>query len=258
MSRDFDSFRAKLQFIRIVDIFCNSKDILWNIGGSFIRNVLSQGNNNEELEIYLYSKEQSLAKVILAELKIINIIKTTNTHTSSKISCGIEILHDDIVYTFDVIFFIDCSKRQTTSFDDIVLTSAGLTINSLNPKHDECNLNAGIAILDRLIDIKSKTFKLSGTYLNMNFNINVRKKNAKLMRTQDAFINEGYTIMGDQNLKIFKSNDECPICYESSLNFTTLKCGHTFCVQCLASHMDKTETHSSSCPMCRALIILDF
>lgn len=251
--------RAKLQFIRVLDIFCSSKDILWNIGGAFVKNILTHNEEHTDMEIHLYSKELGSPKEVLRELRVMKIIKTikTKTNSSSHYCCGVEILHDVTIYSFNVFLNINYAKTQTTSFDNIVVSPVGMLVNSLDQKHDEYNSNSGIALLERLVDLNLKEVRLSGSYFNANVNISVRKKNAKLMRAQDTFINEGYKILGDNILKVTKSEDECPICYESGLNSTKLKCDHTFCIQCLASHMNKFETHASACPLCRGLIELD-
>jgi hypothetical protein len=251
--------RAKLQFVRVLDIFCNSKDILWNIGGPFVKNILTHNEEHTDMEIYLYPKEVDSPKEVLKQLKVMKIIKTikTKTNNSSHYCCGVEILHDITIYSFNVYLNISCARTKTNSFDNIVLSPVGMVVSSLDPKHDEYNINGGIALLERLIDLNLKEVRLSGSYFNANMNISVRKKNVKLMRAQDALINEGYKILGDNILKITKSTDDCPICYESALNSTKLKCDHTFCIQCLASHMNKFETHASACPLCRGLIELD-
>jgi hypothetical protein len=254
--------RAQLQFVRILDRFCSNKDVLWNISGSFVRSILTTTNNDYvNLEVHLYSKEPGSANDVLKDLKIVKIIKQMRGKLDLNprhYTCSIEILEGTTIHTFDVMFHIDVSRTQMSSFDNIVLSPVGLVLNSLDPKHDELNVTTGIALLSRLVDLKMKEIRLSGSYYNVNMNINIRKRNAQLMRAQDSFLNEGFTILGDYVLKISKLEEECPICYEKELNCTKLKCGHTFCVQCLATHMSKIEMHSSTCPLCRGLIVLDF
>ena len=48
----------------------------------------------------------------------------------------------------------------------------------------------------------------------------------------------------------------CPICFEIFKNPVLLKCGHSFCKQCLkalvTSEANATYIHGLSCPVCRA------
>jgi hypothetical protein len=253
--------RAQLQFVRILDTFCSKEDVLWNISGKFVKEILTSHNEYANLEVNLYSKEPGSANKIIRDLQVIKVIKRVRGKLEpnlSHYSCAVEILEGITIHSFDVIVYIDYSRTLTSSFDNIVLSPSGLILNSLDPKHDQYNVTTGIALLERLVDLRLKEVRLSGSYLNVNMNINVRKRNARLMRTHESFLNEGFTILGDDILKISKMEEECPICYDKDLNCTQLKCGHTFCVQCLATHMSKNETHSSTCPLCRGLIVLEF
>ena len=52
---------------------------------------------------------------------------------------------------------------------------------------------------------------------------------------------------------IFKN--ECPICYED-IDCLKLECGHSFCIECLASSMQHFDTINNefTCAMCRCEI----
>lgn len=257
------SLRAHIQFIRFLDVSCSSKEIIWNVSGDYIKRILSQESEQIlNIDIFLYSQDQNVLQQVLKELKIMKVIKTiqTSKDNTAHVCCDVEILNEEFIHSFDVTFYLNCSRVSSSSFDNIILSPLGLTLGSLDLKNDEYNANTGIALLERLVDSQLKEVKLSGFYLNLNSNYSVRKKNARLMRTQESFLNENYTILGNSNLKIIKSSEdeECPICYERDLFCTKLKCAHLFCVQCLASHMDKLDNHSGTCPLCRGLIELDY
>lgn len=45
-------------------------------------------------------------------------------------------------------------------------------------------------------------------------------------------------------------DEECPICYENVVDYTSEKCNHKFCKKCINSWL---KTHHT-CPMCRACL----
>ena len=45
----------------------------------------------------------------------------------------------------------------------------------------------------------------------------------------------------------------CPICLdEYNIRSMTIKCNHTFCVDCLLEHISKSSNNKNNCPLCRS------
>lgn len=51
--------------------------------------------------------------------------------------------------------------------------------------------------------------------------------------------------------------DKCPICYIhlKKMKIVTTICGHTFCEDCILSHIHSEYRYSKYCPICRANLI---
>lgn len=259
-----DVLDGKLQFIRSLEICCRQHNVIWNISGAFITELVGgkrDANSSENMEIYLFSSNGS-NKNIVKDLQILNIVKDVEYHNDNinpkHYSARAEFIYNnEQTFIFPVLFYLDGYNNALTSNDQLILTSHGLSVIILDSNMDYINQTTGIAMLQRMIDIKLFRVNLLRSYYNIPSNTVVRKQNAELMLIQDKHINDGYYVYGNNVLDVQKrSIIECPICYECGQNTTTLECEHAFCLKCLASHMNTNESNASTCPMCRARIVL--
>lgn len=46
--------------------------------------------------------------------------------------------------------------------------------------------------------------------------------------------------------------EECPICTENIINKCCLNCNHQFCIKCVSSLCQRSNSRHISCPLCRA------
>tara|TARA_Y100001970_G_C14249821_1_gene870970 strand:+ start:3539 stop:4567 length:1029 start_codon:yes stop_codon:yes gene_type:complete len=97
-------------------------------------------------------------------------------------------------------------------------------------------------------------YKLAYLFLNLwEFNFKEREK-LKITETEDKNENESGTgTENESGMNINESSCEdecCCICMEKSIqgkNIAVLNCGHTFCLQCILIHHQR----SNNCPLCR-------
>jgi len=243
-------------------VCCKQQKVIWNVVGSFVKNVLGDTEYNDTMDVYLISpinSNSSIVRSVLNDLEILQVIKKikyNNECTHAK--CIIDICLNEECFTFKVMFHIDCPPSFSTSTDQLILSNHGLSVSSLFTSYDAINQTGGIAMLQRLIEIRKKEITLFGSYYNIPSNFTVRVKNAKLMRTQKYYVQAGYNIKGYNILEMSKVSEECPVCYEQNKISTNLMCGHVFCVSCIASHIEQDNTSSSQCPLCRDPIALSF
>jgi hypothetical protein len=258
-----DILDGKLQFIRSLELCCRQHNVIWNISGDFIKELIGDkhGDGSGNMEIYLFSSS-GRNKDIVKDLQILNIVKDVmyhNNHINPKhYSARVEFIYsNEQKFVFPVLFYLDGYNDAVSSNDQLVLSAHGLSVLILDSNVDYINQTNGIAMLQRIIDMKMKRINLLQSYFNIPGNLVVRRKNAELMLAQNEYINDGYSVYGNNVLDVQKrSIIECPICYECSQNTTTLECGHAFCLKCLASHMNTNELNASTCPMCRSRIVL--
>lgn len=256
-----DILDGKLQFIRTLEICCHQHNVIWNISGDFIKEILGKEGGDNDMEIYLFSSN-GRNKDVVKDLQILNIVKDVVYHNDNinakHYSARVEFIYsNEQKLSFSVLFYLDGYNDAVSSNDQLILSAHGLSMLMLDSNMDYINQTTGIAMLQRMIDIKMNRVNLLQSYYNIPGNAVVRKKNAELMLVQNKYINDNYSVFGNNVLDVQKRSIlECPICYECSQNTTTLECGHAFCLKCLASHMNTNESNASTCPMCRTRIVL--
>jgi hypothetical protein len=162
---------------------------------------------------------------------------------------------------FNVMFNTDLDFEfdHYSSIDSLTLTPTGLTLSKRDAFIDENNLNNGIALFERLMEVHTKQIHLVKSYFNASNNHHVRVSNATLIREQHKLLMEGFTFLGPCSAlqTKFGHTEDCPICLtRENKIFTTISCSHTFCVCCLASHMEKKGDNHGKCPLCRTEIVL--
>lgn len=248
---------AQVQFVRILDICCKQTDTRWSIMGDFVRNILDNSINvSKTMDIFLSSRRGN-ARDVVKDMQVMGLIKSVKINSDNHFDSIVELVCTEKKCKFIVHFHIDCFPSYNTTSDQLVLSASGLTVMDTDKHHDEFNVNPGIATLQRFLELKQKTIRLTGKYTNVPSIYSMRLKNARKLFSHYHYINKGFTIKGNDNIVLSNNNTECPICYEENKSSTVLKCGHQFCLNCLASHMEKVEDSSGNCPLCRSPIMLD-
>ena len=69
------------------------------------------------------------------------------------------------------------------------------------------------------------------------------------------FISEGLRAMKSANENIGEAANPCTICFSATVNTVVVPCGHTFCAECLKTHIGTaSHSHSGKCPTCRGKV----
>lgn len=249
---------GQLQFIRAFDLHCLANDVAWTIRGDFVRYFIGDNSvTNDNIEIYVNAlgSDCSMSKLI-KDLQVSGLISKILSCVDNVYVCEVLTIYTNQIVKSMITLSVNKYVDATTSLDQMLLCREGLFVSMVAPGGDELNLHNGISVLERLIDIKTKTVKLTKTYLNLPENSFVRAGNASLMKRQDELISSGFNVQGKRIVVTSQGTFECPICMEQKTHFTTLKCKHSFCLKCLASHLELDTGNNSKCPLCRSKIIL--
>ncbi|NBU34191.1 hypothetical protein EB118_08825 [bacterium] len=236
--------RARLQFIRSVNVI---KTDYYVIGG-FIRNVLNGCDSTCKLQMAFVNLQLGS---LLRELEILGLIHDTDMHsltsdyclTRSTVILKFDARGDDLkMVTFDVELMAMTRVPKIITMDAIALTSSGLILLEKEPLFDYLNANHGIALMDRLVDLSEKSINLLKPLI-------AQRGSAETLRFVGDILAESLDVKG-----IMHTSDsrECPVCMENN-RLLTLRCKHSFCGGCLASHI---ECEHAKCPLCRAVIKL--
>jgi hypothetical protein len=256
---------ARLFFMKVLHMLTSKYSITWNLLGDFLRLFLSDLScSSSSMIIHLrpmrtYTFFQNNVTDFFKDLNILGIVIKSTKQSVTQNNYEIRIMYEEIPVTFLVMFRTDIDINPICSIDALTLTPTGLTLTKRDPFLDDNNLNNGIATLDRLIELRTKKIYLVKTFCNGANIHHVRSTNATLMRDQHQKQVEGFTFLPGmygalQSCVDYK--EDCPICMTNNNVFTTLSCGHTFCMLCLATHMDKKGDNHGKCPLCRGEILL--
>lgn len=247
--------KAKMQFIRVIDRLAEIRRVSWKVVGNFVKDVISQDAlESSQLEFMIFNKGTVTGTIdMVDDLLIMNFITYQSTN-DLKVETKAQISVDGSLVEFDCIFYANYYPCVVAS-DQIILSSSGLSLMYFGGLQDSHNMNRGIALLQRLSDLKEKRDALIMMYNNIPHDHQIRAKNAMIMRRQSLAEHKGYTITGNVLLIDDKEN-MCPICYEKQCDNATLECTHKFCVECLATHMERVGDCYSKCPLCRQPLIL--
>lgn len=240
---------------------CRRYGFIWKVAGSFIRSLINEpaleNTCDIELKIYLTStNSMSSLTNFIQDMELMGSIQSKTQVDLFTTVCDIRVVLEEGPCNFLAVFTINQEPEICFSTDSVYLTKEGLVSIKLG-FHDYYNRNKGLVLLDRLIDIKSKQTQRIKTYANECGNPLARNCNASMMFAESKYVEEGYEILGSTLFKEQDGTHECPICMDDmGKAFTTLNCGHSFCLNCLAGHMCQAETRSGQCPMCRGGIVL--
>jgi hypothetical protein len=247
---------AKIQFIRCVDRLADARKISWKVVGSFVKETLTGEKNNLNTLEFLFTNAKTTSGVsdIINDLFIMNFV-TNWVIVDYIVYMKATIIVDSQEVHFDCNFY-DGFYECVLSSEQIILNQSGISLLYGSDYGDDHNMNKGIALLNKIGDIKSKTDRLLGSYINIPDNITYRVKNAKIMKIQSNAFQQGYNVKGKRILYIDSKEHMCPICFERQTNNTVLQCLHKFCVNCLAKHMELIGDCHSKCPLCRSPLML--
>ena len=243
---------ARLQFVRILDVVCTGCHVKWSIIGEFVKQLFDNNSKRlcEVLDVHIYTDSPTLNPHIIQQvIKHLDIIGIIVQSSKDKATVLVQNLK------FDVMFHSSTSTK--VSSDMFVLSSSGISVQQLDNRIDSVNMNYGIALLDRILEVKQKKVHLMKMYMNMPHPY-VRRINSDVMKTQLKLLQEGHQVIGDSVLEIDRNDMVlCPICLDKPDFTTTLMCSHVFCVKCLSSHMKQPAQFCSHCPLCREPIALN-
>jgi len=252
---------SRLQFLRALDVHCSANNVTWNLFGRFLRDFIGGYNTDYlsvDMELYLASDHYNICfSKFIKSMQITGLISNTRSYDSQYTATAVITLNNK-AYTFKVIFYCNRMPDCTIAFDNLALTSAGLCVLRTDSKYDELNLNSGIAVFERIIDTRCKIAKITKRFFNLPDNTYIRYDNAQLIKLYSSLIENEYKITGSNILNVSQDTTfECPICFENKPYSTTLKCQHTFCLMCIAKHLEHNGDNHGKCPLCRRSALLD-
>jgi len=251
--------KAIVQFIRIVDRIADARKITWKIIGTYVKNLISGDGETDKLEIVLGNASNSSSRnnsifPLINDLVVMNFVRNF-TEDGGVYKATVYMLIDMTEVSFECLIH-DNWYNVVFASDQLVWTSSGLSITNTYNYVDIFNMNKGIALLQRMTDLKAKNEFLLMEYTNSPEIQNVRARNVMIMQRQKKALEDGYTVFG-QNVLAMEINDtRCPICLEKDVYNTVLQCGHCFCVDCLGKHMERVGDSHGKCPLCRRAIML--
>ena len=284
---------ARIQVIRVLNVFCQHNHLKWMVVGSFLRRLFGlTPMHGCRIDIVLTSGSTSSCPCYIHVQRTLREMELTGYITKEKklsalvFECDVMMNIDSVVVSFQVI--IDATASHSLTFapqfssDHLVLTPDGLTVREchmgslVGNEVDRKNQNVGIGLLDRIIGLRNGSTHLCSTYTNDNNNYAARLDNSRLMLRELEIRKEGLGVLGRPLYTVmFCKRDEaatapasgssnysecptCPICIDHTTNTlaTKLGCGHMFCIGCLAKHMSMKGDNHGLCPLCRDPIAL--
>ena len=267
-TRNLLEFEGRLRFIRTFDYICNQNRCHWSVVGEFVRMMFSNHTlHDTKLEIrvntfrvrdactiqYVFEHE------ILCTLQMMGLIRDAKTPNGSVYEYDIQELVDGNLVTFPLVVYCNESHKPQFGCELMNVSPYGMSLSRRDITLDRFNSNHGIGLLNHILDIKKKCARALNTYVNVPTSFMLRVDNATLMRKHAKMLKEGYTVEQKDFIiqTDYESENECPICMEGFKHSTKLCCGHSFCLECLASHMEMYGEQYGRCPLCRGDIILD-
>ena len=258
-------FEGRMHFMRIFDTFCTQNGITWTLYGDFLRHFLSGMPTKDTTMTFSMKGTNYLCREQLIE-RLNNVIKlmemigmvVQKTQISDATTIfDVKVLNSDqSSLNFPIFIYCGSTTYQPFSCDSIGLTPGGLIVTK-HPDVDYFNNSFGVALLQRLFELRTKCVKPLKSYANEPENRNSRLENVSIMYKENTLLKEGFSINGP-HLHIEKNvdeNDACAICFEESYQ-TKLQCGHLICLDCLSKHMQMRGSNHTKCPLCRSPIML--
>jgi hypothetical protein len=250
-----DGDKARIQFIRILDRVAEARKVTWKIVGDYAKQVALGGNPGlvSQLEIVLTPNKQYTqgGGELIRDLYIMGFVTQWNQELEYS-NTKVEIFG----HNFECVFY-EHKHSYVFASDQISLSTGGISVVQMDA-FDFLNMNKGISLIERLSGLRSRIETQIIPLHNMPENVTIRGKNALIIRRVNNALRNSYTIKGDSTLAIDKITDmsTCPVCFENDRFTTTLECSHTFCLECLASHMERSGDCHGKCPMCRRPLML--
>lgn len=263
-------YEARIHFMRVFDTFCTSKGLTWTLYGDFLRHFLSGIPTKESVMTFNIkctdfrgvpvSSGQICERLhnVIKTMELIGMVGKKTVIVDTTLVCDIQIMtNDQITVGFPIFLYCGSSYPKMFSCDSLGLTSSGLIVTQ-HPDIDYFNNSVGVALLQRLFELKTKTTIPLESYVNEPEDRNIRLHNVSLIGRENALLKEGFSIAGP-HLHMEETpndNDVCPICLDDESKQTKLHCGHTICLTCVSRHMQRRGSNHSKCPFCRSPIML--
>lgn len=268
-------FEAKMRFMRLVSILCQRREEHWFLMGPFLRNMLA-GMSTKGAAMHLhvcrgryfvyntaYLAEAAGSFVDDLEKLGVNVIErgawTSNDWTVAKAvhKIAMPVVVDnswtgtkEATLTPSEVHISFEHRALPSSFeagfscDDLALTQTGITLLNRHKELDAANCSMGIALMQRLGELRRRELRPLAKFDKVGVNA------AKLLMREDGLRQDGFAIVGD-GPHVTMSQEPCPICLEQNRRHVTLACRHSFCMRCIASHMQIPEPRHVQCPLCR-------
>lgn len=283
--------KAIVQAIRVVAVTCTHHNLQWYVTGRYIRSLLSPNPlppPETPVDVCLMFDTPSADKLEIAvqayldELQLLGFIQRPTAKTSAPQAYAVtmQVHGTEIPFKFTLglpqlitqhtSIHAAVSSAQpfvTFSTDTIALGPTGLKIIQKHPKVDALSPFGGIALLERMLDLKQSTTRMVvQPVANNNYIPSIRQYNAKVLRSQAALLEKENIRCREGTGYILTPPHEdatCPICLGADSNrvCVQLRCGHMYCATCLADHMQHMQDGSApqqdyhgTCPMCRSPI----
>jgi Zinc finger, C3HC4 type (RING finger) len=264
-----------VQFIRVLSLQCKHIGVGWQLIGAYVCAMIA-GNTNfdDTVDIVITPSRNGISAAhgidrLMYELQVLGYIcKTSIAKPNMPREATVSMALGTESKTFTVLFHcgplqhdgvLESTSLLQFNSDFLCINSNGLGVVERNSITDHMNPCAGVAMLERISELRAKKTRMVGKYVfNMPMPV-IRQHNAMLLRRQEQMEDAGITVIGGgADLRTAQADETCPVCMEASGRFVTLECGHAFCVTCLAKHMEEKSSPNSRhlCMMCRAPIVM--
>lgn len=260
-----------LQFMRVLSIQCKHVGLKWQLIGACVRAIVCQRKEVPSLDIVLTHKRKPSFQAIRSlvyELEVMGYISKADAGaTTTPLNATVTMAVGTTTKSFDVVFHcgpiyhdgvLESASMLQFSCDFLCIDDNGIGVIERDPINDHYNPCAGLSVLERYAELQQNSTKMTGKYVfKMPLGV-IRTHNAMLLRRQAELEISGIRVIGGVKMHGPQGDDGCPVCMDNhQAQYVTLECGHTFCVECLAKHMEEKTSPDTRhlCMICRRAIV---
>jgi hypothetical protein len=245
---------ARLDFLRMVDLLCTKHCFEWKVSGDFLRHIIT-GEIDTASSMYIHLFGTGAFVDFMRDLRILKCTEIVNQIDSH---AAVYRVHpaSDLDNLFLVVIRYNTEPQVYFTAQSMILTKHGLS----TPRYpcDVLNGNDGLALLDRMISVS-----YGDTHRVMNYSDD-RIFNSVIMMQERELLMDGYSVCNNPLFVARRntSNSTCPICLEEFSTeykrnpYTTLACGHSYCLGCLSKQLLQDGSNYGKCALCRTDIVI--